>query len=40
MALVTESETKCFGGRQLTLVHDSEATGTRMRLAVFVPPRP
>jgi S-formylglutathione hydrolase len=33
------SECRCFGGRQLTLEHDSAATGTRMRVAVFLPPR-
>ena len=32
------SETKCFGGVQRTLRHDSEATGTPMQLAVFLPP--
>ncbi|MGD1877201.1 MAG: S-formylglutathione hydrolase [Kiloniellaceae bacterium] len=29
---------QCFGGTQLTLAHDSETTGTRMRLSVFLPP--
>lgn len=29
---------QCFGGTQLTLAHDSEATGTRMRLSVYLPP--
>lgn len=33
------SEQACFGGRQLVLRHDSVATGTPMRLAVFVPPQ-
>ncbi|WP_163270322.1 S-formylglutathione hydrolase [Chelativorans alearense] len=32
------SSALCFGGRQLTLSHDSRATGTKMRLSVFVPP--
>src|SRR3546814_15524086 len=29
---------QCFGGTQLTLAHDSEATGTRMRIGVYLPP--
>ncbi|HMA13155.1 MAG TPA: S-formylglutathione hydrolase [Kiloniellaceae bacterium] len=29
---------QCFGGTQLTLAHDSESTGTRMRVAVYLPP--
>lgn len=33
------SECRCFGGRQLTLEHDSAATGTKMRVAVFLPPK-
>ena len=33
-------EAKAFGGRQLTLRHDSEATGTPMEVGVFVPPHP
>lgn len=33
------SETRMFGGRQLTVAHDSRATGTRMRCAVFLPPQ-
>lgn len=33
------SETRTFGGRQLTLEHDSAATGTLMRVAVFLPPQ-
>ena len=32
------SRTSSFGGEQLTLAHDSAATGTPMRLSVFVPP--
>jgi S-formylglutathione hydrolase len=32
------SRTASFGGEQLVLGHDSEATGTPMRLGVFVPP--
>ncbi|MDJ0931734.1 S-formylglutathione hydrolase [Breoghania sp.] len=32
------SKTTCFGGSQLTLSHDSKATGTPMKLSVFVPP--
>ncbi len=37
MSLDILSETRCFGGRQLTLRHDSTATGTPMRVAVFLP---
>ena len=33
-----QSENRCFGGRQLVLEHASTATGTPMRLAVFLPP--
>jgi S-formylglutathione hydrolase len=29
---------QCFGGTQLTLVHDSETTGTPMRVSVYLPP--
>jgi len=29
---------QCFGGTQLTLAHDSETTGTRMRVGVYLPP--
>jgi S-formylglutathione hydrolase len=29
---------QCFGGTQLTLAHDSATTGTRMRIAVYLPP--
>ena len=29
---------QCFGGSQLTLAHDSETTGTRMRVSVYLPP--
>ena len=32
------SECGRFGGRQITLEHDSPATGTPMRVAVFLPP--
>ena len=31
------SETQMFGGRQITVQHDSAATGTPMRVAVFLP---
>jgi S-formylglutathione hydrolase len=34
----TLSETRCFGGVQKTLGHDSEATGTPMKVSVFLPP--
>ena len=33
------SETRMFGGRQLTIAHESQATGTTMRCAVFLPPQ-
>lgn len=33
------SETRMFGGRQLTVEHQSNATGTPMRVAVFLPPQ-
>ncbi|WP_237476789.1 S-formylglutathione hydrolase [Lichenibacterium dinghuense] len=39
MSLDTVSETRCFGGRQVTFKHDSAATGTPMRVAVFLPPQ-
>jgi S-formylglutathione hydrolase len=29
---------QCFGGTQLTLAHDSQVTGTKMRVSVFLPP--
>jgi S-formylglutathione hydrolase len=38
MPLTTLSETRCFGGIQRTCSHLSEATGTSMRLAVYLPP--
>jgi len=34
----TLSETRCFGGVQKTLGHESEATGTPMKVSVFLPP--
>jgi S-formylglutathione hydrolase len=34
----TVSETRCFGGIQKTLRHDSEATGTPMNVSIFLPP--
>ena len=37
MSIETVSETKCFGGNQGVYTHDSEATGTPMTFAVFVP---
>jgi len=33
------SECGCFGGRQLTIEHESASTGTSMRVAVFLPPK-
>jgi len=32
------SETKCFGGRQRIVQHASDATGTPMRVSVYLPP--
>ena len=32
------SENMMFGGRQLTISHESQSTGTTMRAAVFLPP--
>ncbi|MHA7836730.1 MAG: S-formylglutathione hydrolase [bacterium] len=32
------SETKCFGGRQRIVRHDSEATGTPMQVSIYLPP--
>lgn len=32
------SETKCFGGRQRIVRHASEATGTPMRVSIYLPP--
>jgi S-formylglutathione hydrolase len=37
MTMETVSETKCFGGTQGVYSHDSEATGTPMTFAVYVP---
>ncbi|WP_330848744.1 S-formylglutathione hydrolase [Aurantiacibacter sp. MUD11] len=37
MSIETVSETKCFGGKQGVYKHASEATGTDMTFAVFVP---
>lgn len=37
MTLRTISESLCFGGVQSTVAHASRATGTEMRLSVFVP---
>lgn len=39
MALDTVSETRCFGGRQITFKHQSRSTGTPMRLAAYLPPQ-
>jgi S-formylglutathione hydrolase len=39
MSLETISEHKCFGGVQGFYTHSSQATGTAMRFAVYVPPR-
>jgi S-formylglutathione hydrolase len=33
-----QSENRCFGGSQAVYEHDSEATGTPMRFALFTPP--
>ncbi len=37
MSIETVSESKCFGGNQGVYKHDSEATGTPMTFAVYVP---
>ncbi len=39
MTWTPSSEVRCFGGRQLSFEHESEATGTPMKLSVFVPPQ-
>ena len=39
MGLNLVSESRCFGGVQRTYGHESEATGTAMRVAVFLPPQ-
>ncbi len=39
MSLDILSETRSFGGRQITVRHASTATGTPMRAAVFLPPQ-
>ena len=39
MTLEILSETRCFGGRQITVKHDARSTGTPMRVAVFLPPQ-
>ena len=38
MSLDVTSETRSFGGRQITFKHASASTGTSMRVAVFLPP--
>lgn len=38
MTLTIVSESRCFGGVQRVYSHLSEQTGTRMRLAVYLPP--
>lgn len=32
------ASSQCFGGTQLTVAHDSETTGTRMRVGIYLPP--
>ncbi len=39
MSLDIISETRCFGGRQITFKHASRSTGTPMQVAVFLPPQ-
>lgn len=39
MTLEIVSQAKCFGGTQATYKHESKATGTAMRVAVFTPPQ-
>ncbi|MFC0216952.1 S-formylglutathione hydrolase [Pseudochelatococcus lubricantis] len=38
MSLEIVSQARCFGGTQYVYRHQSEATGTAMRFAAFVPP--
>ena len=38
MDMETVSESKCFGGIQRTVRHDSDATGTPMNVAIYLPP--
>ena len=38
MSLDLVSDTRCFGGRQRSYRHASAATGTPMRVAVYLPP--
>ena len=38
MSLEIVTQSRCFGGRQVTYRHASEETGTPMRVAVFHPP--
>jgi S-formylglutathione hydrolase len=37
-ALQTVSETRCFGGRQITFEHESDACQCTMRFGVYLPP--
>jgi S-formylglutathione hydrolase len=37
MSMETVSETRCFGGNQGVYTHESQATGTPMTFAVYVP---
>ena len=39
MSIDLVSETRSFGGRQITCRHASSATGTPMRVAVYLPPQ-
>jgi S-formylglutathione hydrolase len=39
MSLEIVSQSRCFGGRQVTYRHQSQETGTPMRFAVFHPPQ-
>ena len=39
MAFETVSKSRSFGGTQIVYKHDSMATSTPMRLAVYLPPQ-
>lgn len=39
MSLESVSQARCFGGTQFVYRHASQATGTPMRLSVYVPPQ-
>jgi S-formylglutathione hydrolase len=39
LSFETVSQSRCFGGTQFVYRHDSQETGTPMRVAVYLPPR-